>query len=149
MQGLYYFLVFLLQQASKEDYHFPLNSQDNFVLFVYLPVYLSQLVDKGDVVKEISVAYKNLVLAGGVLADLNKKVEDEEEDIKKVINDIFVALPCFLVEGILEVVVDGVDELGEVVDGYFQEVDWHVLDQLVLVDLLVDVVFKQLVVVLA
>ena len=101
MQGLYYFLVFLLQQASKEDYHFPLNSQDNFVLFVYLPVYLSQLIDKGDVIKEISVADKNLVLECGVLADLNKKVEDKEEDIEQVIDYVFVAVPGFLIEGVL------------------------------------------------
>ena len=44
---------------------------------------------------------------------------------------------------------DGIDELGEVVDGYLQEIDRHVLDDLVLIYLLVYIVFEQLIVVFA
>ena len=47
-----------------------------------MPVDLCKLVDEGYIVKKVCVADEELVLEGGVLADLDKKVEDEEEDIE-------------------------------------------------------------------
>ena len=138
-----YLRVSFFEEPPQKQHHLAFDAEDDRGELAVGRPQGGEVWEEGEEIEEISIAQVHLILDGGILADFNEEIHDEDDGFEQISPNLLGGssqLELLLREG---------GDLKHEVDRQLDEVDRHVFHNSLLVGLAEHVLLHLLVVVLA